>query len=86
MTTYLSAWLLGGLSECRRRQVIYEEMVLFLKRKGVIRQQIPHPLFEMMQAYLQEGVPFYYQDPQRRFILWVGAGQPTPDSFLFYRE
>lgn len=76
-------WLTGAETETRIKN--YREMVKFLKHKGVVQNELPHDLFTMMQAYLQDGTSIYYEDPLRRFVLWVGAGEPDKDSKLFYR-
>lgn len=63
----------------------YREMIRFLRKKGMVKEELPRQLFEMMQAYIQDGTPIYYEDPMRRFTLWVGAGEPDQDCKLFYR-
>ncbi len=81
---YFPEWLTGTeTGEVRIKN--YREMVEFLKHKGIVRGELPPQLFTMMQAYLQDGTPIYYEDPMRRFTLWVGAGEPDKDSKLFYR-
>ena len=81
LSHYFPEWLTGSDERIKN----YREMVKFLKYKGIVRDELPHGLFTMMQAYLQDGTPIYYEDPMRRFILWVGAGEPDKDSKLFYR-
>lgn len=68
------------------RTKIYRDMVKFLKHKGIVKGEVPHGLFEMMQAYLQDGTPLYYEDPLRRFVLWVGIGEPDENSRMFFRK
>ena len=83
LSSYFPEWLTGVPDTTRLEN--YRDMIRFLRNKGIVKDELPCRLFEMMQAYLQDGTPIYYEDPLRRFILWVGAGEPDQDSKLFYR-
>ena len=82
LSSYFPEWLTGAPDT---RLENYRDMIRFLRTKGIVKDELPRSLFEMMQAYLQEGTPIYYEDPLRRFILWVGVGEPDQNSKLFYR-
>lgn len=81
-------WLTGAGSSVEpfeTRNKTYCELVQFLDKKGVHQSEIPHTLFEQMHAYLQDGTPIYYDDPLRRFVVWVGAGAPGDQRRIFFR-
>ena len=80
---FLPEWLIRPPDATRAEN--YRDMIRFLRNKEIVKDELPHHLFVMMQAYLQDGTPIYYEDPQKRFILWVGAGEPDQESGLFYR-
>jgi len=85
-SAWFPEWLTRpGTTEQEKRLCHYRDVVKFLRNKGIEYSDIPYKLFELMQAYVQDGTPIYYQDPLRRFTVWVGSGLPDPDSSLFFR-